>query len=123
MSEPQEGVLSLLVEYVLALYRNSVAIEESACNTGGTLIAGYFEQCVNALVYELFFPELLQRANLHFFRLVESLKLLRLPERVEKEPQHVAGIFEEIYRPEHSLRQSLSVLDTIDEIRVIEGKS
>ena len=38
----------------------------------------YFERWVNALVYELFFPESLHSAGLDFFRIAETAKLRSL---------------------------------------------
>ena len=46
---------------------------------------GYFEQWLNALVYELFFPEPLHAAGLHFFRIAEKASLRPLSEIKNKE--------------------------------------
>jgi hypothetical protein len=41
----------------------------------------------------------------------------------EKELTEFQAKFEELYAPEHPLRQGLFALDTIEEIRIIEGKA
>jgi hypothetical protein len=122
MNEQQEGALSRLVEYLLLLHRNDVTTDKNSSNTGETLIAEYFERWVNALVYEMFFPDLFHRAGLDFFRFFDSSELSSLSRTKEEKVQQLAGVFEEIYRPEHPLRQGLFALDTLDEIRIIEGK-
>jgi adenine-specific DNA-methyltransferase len=84
---------------------------------------GYFEQWINALVYELFFPEPLHAATLNFFRIAEQAKLPALSEIRGRELVTLRAKFEELYAPNHPLRQGLFALDSIKEIRIIEGKA
>ena len=123
MNEQQEHLISRLVEYLLWLHREVLPQAELAGNAGATLLAGYFEQWVNALVYELFFPEPLHAAGLHFFRLAEQAKLPALSEIEGRELAALRAKFEELYAPNHPLRQGLFALDSIEEIRIIEGKA
>lgn len=124
MSTQQEAVLSRIVEYLLWLHREVLGNENVANGAGGTLLAGYFEQWVNALVYELFFPGPLHTAGLHFFILAEQANLRPLS-RMQKgnELSQLRAQFEELYAPKHPLRQGLFALDSIEEIRIIEGKA
>jgi type I restriction-modification system DNA methylase subunit len=136
MNLQQEVALSRLVEFLFWLHRAAVprvedpnsAVahppEAALSNNGGALIADYFEQWVNALVYELFFPEPLHAASLKFFRLAEEAKLHSLSEMKEgKQLGELRAKFEELYASSHPLRQSLFALDSIEEVRVIEGKA
>ncbi len=120
----QQSTIERLVEYLLWLHREVLPNGELSANAGGTLLAGYFEQWVNALVYELFFPDELHAAGLHFFRLAQEAKLLPLS-RMKKgtELAELRAKFEELYAPNHPLRQGLFALDSIEEIRIIEGKA
>lgn len=82
------------------------------------MLAGYFEQWVNArLVYELFFPEPLHRAGLHFFRIAADNGLPPLSDIKGRELSKLRELFEEFYEPDHALRQCLFALDSIEEIR------
>lgn len=119
----QKASVERLVEYLLWLHREVLPQEELAGSAGATLLAGYFEQWVNALVYELFFPEPLHAAGLHFFRLTEQAKLPALSEIKGRELATLRAKFEELYAPNHPLRQGLFALDSIEEIRIIEGKA
>jgi len=119
----QKASIERLVEYLLWLHREVLPQAELAGSAGATLLAGYFEQWVNALVYELFFPEPLHAAGLHFFRLAEQAKLPALSEIKGRELAALRAKFEELYAPNHPLRQGLFALDSIEEIRIIEGKA
>ena len=111
-------ILDTLADYILWLNR----IGKLPDIEDGTLLAGYFEQWINALVYELFFPEPLHAAGLHFFRLADQAQLPALPAIKGKELPELQKLFEKLYRPDHALRQGLFALDSIEEIRIIEGK-
>lgn len=120
----QSAAIEQLVEYLLWLNRSGVANGELPDSAGGTLLAGYFEQWVNALVYELFFPEPLHAADLHFFRLAEAAKLEPLDRmKPGTELARLRTKFEQLYKSDHPLRQSLFALDSIEEVRIIEGKA
>ena len=84
----------------------------------------YWERVLNGLVYELYFPEEVHGAGLRLFDLVEQAKLpdihtlaesQRLPTLREK--------FEDLFDPNHPLRIALDKLQTLDTIRIIEGKT
>ena len=55
-SGEQKAAIERIVEYILFLHRSGAARGELPNSAGGTLLAGYFEQWVNGLIYELFFP-------------------------------------------------------------------
>lgn len=89
---------------------------EAAGLPGRGLIISYFEQWLNGLVYELFFPCELHTRHLHLFD--ETAKLLpngKLP------PARIPEIFATAHDLKHPLRTMLAELSTIEEIRIIEG--
>ena len=86
------------------------------------LVSGYFEQWINALVYELFFPDELHNAGLQFFQLAHKAKLRPLFDMAGEKMSEVKSSFEVLYQPDHSLRQSLYRLDSLEIVRIIEGK-
>jgi hypothetical protein len=120
--QTQRSIIEGLVEYLLSLHREALTNGELAEGTGARLLAGYFEQWVNALVYELFFPEPLHAAGLQFFLLAEQARLRPLSAMKGNELVELRAKFEELYSPKHPLRQGLFALDSIKEIRIIEGK-
>jgi hypothetical protein len=78
---------------------------------------------VNALVYELFLPDKLHDAGLHFFEISSKLHLRPLAEMESDRWVDLRALFEEVYGTGHPLRQDLFSLDSIEEIRIIEGKA
>jgi hypothetical protein len=74
-------------------------------------------------VYELFFPEQLHVAGLYFFRLAEEAKLRPISEMKGGESDQLRNLFETAYRSDHPVRRALFVLDSLNEVRIIEGKA
>jgi adenine-specific DNA-methyltransferase len=79
---------------------------------------------LNGLVYELYFPEEVQGAGLRLFELVEQVRLpdvtaLPEPDRLPRLRQK----FEELHDGAHPLRIALDKLQTLDTVRIIEGKA
>ena len=90
------------------------------------LMRDYYEEILNALVYELYLPEDLQTAGLHFFDLVTASYLPRVDRAPRDHAAQLAALrskFEELYAPSHPLRAALQKLHTLDPVRIIEGKA
>jgi hypothetical protein len=120
----QKATIEHLVEYLLWLHRLRGPSDAATESKDVTLVAAYFEQLVNALVYELFFPEPLHNAGLQFFRLAEHANIRPLSEvQRGQEFSEVRAKFEELYASDNRMRQSLFALDSIEEVRIIEGKA
>ena len=115
--------IEILVDYIQWLHRSDAATGDVPGSVGVTLLSGYFEQWVNSLVYELFFPKPLHAAGLQFFRIAQDSGLPPLSDIAGRELYELQGLFGEFYLPDHALRQSLFALDSIEEIRIVEGKS
>ena len=120
-SEDNQKVVASLSCYIQFL--KSPATDESA-SPENSLIPAYFEQWVNALVYELFFPQELHAAGLHFFDLIQAAKLPSLEKLDEaKRLPELQAIFKATYAHDHKLRQALYHLGSLDLVRTIEGKA
>lgn len=86
----------------------------------------YWERVLNGLVYELYFPEEVHQAGLQLFVLVEqagvpdmNLDTIPEPDRLRRLRQ----LFETLYDGTHPLRIALDKLQTLDTVRIIEGKA
>lgn len=91
-----------------------------------SLMRDYYEQILNALVYELYLPDELHDAGLHIFDLVAAAKLPRIDNDKKDAPAKLVALrrkFEELYAPSHPLRAALQKLYTLEPIRIIEGKA
>jgi hypothetical protein len=87
-------------------------------------MSGYFEQLLNGLAYELFFPDELHAQKLFLFHDVEEAQFPVLSEIPEARRLAVLReTFERIYDLQHPLRAALHDLQTVEEVRIIEGKA
>ncbi len=120
----QQAVVHSLVNYVLFLTRYVECENKAGKASSEALAASYFQQWVNALVYELFFAQDLHAAGLQFFDLVEALKSPSLETLAESEwLPRLQAIFKTTYASDHKLRQALYRLGSLDLVRTIEGKA
>jgi len=114
-----------LVDLLSFLYDSSLASRTTA-QPRDPLIRDYYQDLLNALVYELYLPDDLHAAGLHFFDLLAVVKFPKLNGiRSNATPCLTAlrETFEELYAPKHALRAALQKLHTLEPIRIIEGKA
>jgi hypothetical protein len=100
------------------------AADPASQTTRDPLMVAYWERVLNGLVYELYFPEELHAAGLRLFDLVASAALpdvTALPEAVRL--PRLRQKFEELHDGAHPLRIALDKLQTLDTVRIIEGKA
>jgi len=114
-----------LINWVLWLRSQPTVQEVDAKSPRDPLIAAYFEQWINALVYELFFPPELSAADLRFFDISQDCGL----PPIESAPAAKEGRMEmarrELARVSasgHPLRAALDRLQTLDLVRMVEGE-
>lgn len=82
-----------------------------------------FEQLINGLVFELFFPDDLHRAKIHLFDACEKAgisKLVRLEDRVLAAAAN--ELSERIFATSHPIYAMLFDLQALDVVRIIEGR-
>ncbi|HQL95602.1 MAG TPA: Eco57I restriction-modification methylase domain-containing protein, partial [Candidatus Hydrogenedentes bacterium] len=83
-----------------------------------------FERLSNALVYELFFPEELHGADIRLFEALGKTDLPRLSGLTGEALVSGAGALgDALFAADHPVRQMLSALDTLEVVRIIEGKA
>lgn len=116
--ETQHQQMVTLVDYLLFLKANTAETESR-----DQLMVSYFEQIIDALVYELYLPDEIHAAGKEFFA---PLAAERLPALAEIKGDKLSGlrqIFERLFHKDHVIRQNIFFLDTIESIRIIEGKA
>lgn len=114
-----QRLIETLVGYVLALKRETADLADPPSSL--IVMAAWFEQLIDALVYELYFPEEFTPEN----RVSAALASLDLP-TLEDGPAHLATLgvfFNTLYAPEHPVRRAAFFIDTLPSVRVIEGKA
>ena len=115
-SEQDKAAISTLVSYILHLTTQDLP------DPSDKLMLDYFEQLINALVYELYLPTDLQAHNLSFAPLLQAGALPAIDDIQGDKLAALRAIFQRLYATDHPLRRNLFLLDTLPAIRIIEGK-
>lgn len=117
----QREACELLVSYVIWLTRN-VDERGTANESRDTLMRNYFEQLLNGLAYELYFPDDLHAHGLQIFDLVKQAQLPQLHSIAEAQRMgRLRQLFEALYSNEHPLRGALHSLLSLETVRLVEG--
>jgi adenine-specific DNA-methyltransferase len=121
----QQAIVEHLATYVQYLYKYLTT--DKAARARDPQMRDYYEELLNAMVYELYLPDDLHDAGLRFFSLIEAAKVPNLDAMHHAKPDKVLGLLreksEELSAPTHPLRAALQKLHTLEPIRIIEGKA
>ena len=113
-------MISMIVEYILYI-KTHIDIRSTA-HARDAVMVSYFEQIINALVYELYLPEELHAHDRYFMRLIQQENLPVLDQSQDTQIRQLRQIFERLFETKHPVRQNLFFLDSLPIIRIIEGK-
>jgi adenine-specific DNA-methyltransferase len=122
-TDAQQKRFEMLVDAMLHLNRHFAATPAEQ-TTRDPLMQSYMERLLNGLVYELYFSQELHAAGLRLFDLVAQVKLPNLEKFVDaKKLPVLRELFQDLYDPNHPVRIALDKLQTLDVVRIIEGKT
>lgn len=122
-SQQQQVFLVRIVDTLIFLNRCSTD-HKSEPNPREPSMLSYWERVLNGLVYDLYFPEEVHGAGLRLFDRVEQAKLPDINTIPEAERlQTLREKFEDLSDSRHPLRIALDKLQTLDTVRIIEGKT
>jgi len=86
------------------------------------LMVSFFEQIIDGMVYELYFPEDLHQGEKYFLNVLAKENLPPLGKMSGDKMTTLRTIFERLFDKEHTIRHNLFFLDSLPIIRMIEGK-
>lgn len=98
------------VDYTLLLVENSKSDS----------IQIFFDQIVNSLVYELYFPEEIRSAGKEILKHLGDLKPITDDMSEEEKLAIIQSEFERLYDPNHPVRFAIETLDSVEEVRIIK---
>jgi hypothetical protein len=102
------SLLELLVDYVQATKEKNQKLQTT-----------YFEQLIDALVYELYFPEELKTAGKEILHHLGALKSIADTMTDVEKLSIIQSEFDRLYDPNHPVRNNLETLDSVEEVRII----
>ena len=119
----QQKPIETLVDYVLRL--RAAASDSSGNTIRERLAAAYFEQLIDALVYELYFPEEFRGDGRSVHALLKKEEFPNLSAGKSAAPalRGVQAFFERLFANEHPVRRAIFFLDSCETIQAIESKS
>ena len=113
-NELQKKIFSMIVEYIL-LCRN----EDNYISN--KLIPTYFEQIIDGMVYELYFPELLKQHNRNIIEHLGELPAFTESMSDNQKLEIINTVFNRLNEKNHPVRVNLFYMNSIPEIKIIEG--
>ena len=88
-----------------------------------SLMISYFEKIIDALIYELFLTEEIHAAEKYFFKPLDEEALPSINEMKRDKLAEIRLIFDGLFDRGHVIRQNIFFLDTLESVRIIEGKA
>lgn len=110
----QTAILHHFVQIVLFLN-----IYSSDRNNPTSLVASFFRQLIDGLVFELYFPDEIKAANKEILKHLGELKPITDDMSDEEKLAVIQSEFDRLYDPKHPVRNNLETLDSIEEVRII----
>jgi hypothetical protein len=118
----QQDWCERLAEALIWLHRPGAST--TSVDAPVSLMADYFEQWLNGLVYELFFTAELHSRNLHIFDETAKVAPLALAKLSDTEKLiRLTGVFKQTYDANATLRAMLFSLRSLETVRIIECTS
>jgi adenine-specific DNA-methyltransferase len=87
------------------------------------LMPNYFEQIIDGMAYELYFPELLKKHNREIIKHLGELPKFTESMSDEQKMKTCKKVFDRLNDKEHPVRINLFYMNSIPEIAIIEGKN
>ncbi|MBL7859758.1 MAG: hypothetical protein JNJ65_01265 [Cyclobacteriaceae bacterium] len=88
-------------------------------------ISSYFERLINAIIYEIYFPNAIQKAKCEIKRHLQSFPAIsKFPDESTKDInlKTVKDFYKEISSSQHPVNSALLKLLNVDEVKIIESK-
>ncbi|MFZ0866019.1 MAG: N-6 DNA methylase [Candidatus Sulfotelmatobacter sp.] len=117
----QQAQVTRLVSCLLWLNQHFLNQKETK-TARDVLMLSWWEQVLNGLVYELYFPDELQAKSIYLFKKISGTSLPEmntLPESTRL--PRLRAAFEQTYETSHPLRGALFELGSVEIVRIIEG--
>ena len=84
------------------------------------IVFNFFESLLDAIVFELYFPEEIKSAGKEILKHLGDLKTIKADMVEERKMAIVQSEFERLYDPNHPVRFAIETLDSVEEVRIIK---
>ena len=117
-----KALIAKIVDYLIYLQQQPTINSKDLKYARDRIMLGYFERVIDGLVYEAYLPKELHKSNKVFLQplLDEGLPLI---EEIQGDKMSAfRNIFELLYERTHPIRRNLFFIDSVKQVRVIQGK-
>ena len=97
--------------------------EKTFSDVTDQLMPIYFEQVIDGMVYELYFPDMLKKYNREIIKYLGELPVFTAKMSDEKRMNICKEVFYRLNEKEHQVRINLFYMNSIPVIAIIEGKN
>ena len=104
----EQIVYEIIVDYALSLAKNDCKLQSA-----------YFEQLIDGLVYELYFPDEIKAAGKELLPYIGELAPINDAQTSEEKLAVIQHEFDRLYDPRHPVRNRLETLDSVEVVRII----
>ena len=115
----QEHLVEKLVDYIMFMKTidRSNDIKTSAKRH---LMVAYFEQIIDGIIYEIYFPEDFKAVGKSIISLIKENNIPDINQIKEDKLNNVETIFDKLYLVDNEVRKTLFFLDNISSVKTIE---
>ena len=106
-----------ITDYILFLK------EKTFSDVTDQLMPTYFEQIIDGMVYEIYFPELITKHKREIIKHLGELPAFKDNMSEDKKLSICKTVFNRLNEREHTVRVNLFYMNSIPEIKIIEGKN
>lgn len=109
--KPQKStgyLIEILVDYI-----------QTVSGRGHELLSTYFQQLIDGLVYEIYFPDELKASEKEILSHLDGLTPITDEMAEEKKLAIIQREFDRLYDPRHPVRNHLETLDSVEVVRTI----
>lgn len=116
-----QNIFSVLVNYILYLKQQDFYKSDDLKFAKDRLMVAFFERVIDAIVYELYFPDELHKEDKFFISILENENLLSIDSMNDK-TEEIRMLFDTLNDKNHVIKKNLFFLDSVEVVRIIEGK-
>jgi hypothetical protein len=109
ISKEEQFPFEFLVDYTLISKKQKL-----------NLMFSYFEQVLDAAVFDLYFDDKLKLAGKEILKYLGDLQPLKDDMSDEEKLAIIQSEFERLYDPNHPVRNNVETLDSVEEVRIIK---
>lgn len=108
----------ILIDYIIFLKKQDL----KPLGINYELMPVYFEQVIDGMIYELYFEEILKEADKDIIQYLGKFPEIKNLSTDKEKIKVIEKIFDRLYDNNHKVKNHLFYMDTIEEIKIIEGK-